>query len=571
MWNNTLTDEEQILLILALLNTSYSGSYYFFEKHMENAKQLHEITQSMLMDNNNLMQYEIESLVNSLLRNNHFLLFNMLNKFDEYLNEKIRLSKDFIPSDPHELSNEYHPIITEYLGSCLRHSSKALYSISRLIYIFLEIITMKQKDEYIDIYKIEELQSLEVEFLPRFELSCLSAFAVYWGLNQPLNTSSLGLSLFGELDMNMTISTAAAFNSFAMFFEESNPQYIDCIRKMLSYYTFFLPWEKYNSLPPLMNLLLKYKALDVLKVVIRITKHKISIFNFITLYCNAEANDIQEMQKAISECAGYHRAEDPFYSHTDKLINFLRSVNITVNPDIATYQNPELNYYAISLDISKGINFEGKYLLLTTALWTKTNNEKDHDTFWEQLAELFIKQRLYLRAYQAVSSIKDIKLLRRVLGKLVDVLISDKKLSLVMNEVPLPGLKHEVIKYLRYKAQEQMDDYEQLVRKDELGRVKAVVNYSIILYTFLMESADPLGGAELMLIQHNKLLKHLKRAAEQVDHFYVLLEIQKKSLLLCINGLSLVDEKNAIISIVEDGARKKAKRIQDTVHFDCNN
>lgn len=555
MWNDAGEDERAVL-ILALLNTSYAGAYYFFERRMEDGEALHEIVQGMLMDSNNLMQFEIESLVNSLLRSEHSLLFFMLNKLDKYLNEKIRLSRESADSNEHEVLTEYNPVITEFLASSLRHSSKALYSVSRLIYTLLELITVKQKDEYFDIYTVEELQSLEAEFLPRFESACLSAFAACWGLRQPWDSLHSALA---ELDVSLTVATAAASHSLATFAEEVEEPYRKCVESMLAAYSFFLPWDKFDCLPMLMNLLVKYKEFDVLRTVIKITRHKVSIFNLISLYCNVQMNDVKEIQRCIAECSAYHRAENLLYSHTDEVIGFLRSIGLTVNSEVATYQSPELNFYAICLDAFKDISFEGKYALVTAALWTKSAADGDHDKFWAQLAELLTARKLYLRAYQALSSINSVLVLRQALGRFVDALVADKRLSVILSEVPLPGLKHEVVKYLQHKANEQMGDYEQLLKKKAKG-VEGVVNYTVILYVCLMESADYLGAAELVLIQHNKSLKHLKRAGERLESLYELLMIQKRFLVLCINALSLVDEKHAVISIVEDGPRERNKR-----------
>jgi len=71
-----------------------------------------------------------------------------------------------------------------------------------------------------------------------------------------------------------------------------------------------------------------------------------------------------------------------------------------------------------------------------------------------------------------------------------------------------------------------------------------------------------------MLKQQTMIQHYLRQGSETVESFYSLLLLQKKSLLLCLNALSLLPEDQAVITIVEDsGAAKKkfSRNLEDTV------
>ena len=214
--------------MLSLLNMVYLNSFYFYDQLLE-SQPLHDITQSMLFDNSNVMQYEIESLLTSFSRSSKPVLLVMLDEFDKLLNERLQSITESVHkfARTHSAGTPISPVLIEYLACCLRSSAESLYSTSRLVYIFIESITTKQRSEYLDVFSAEEFKRLETEFLPRFELACIASFAVYRTLVQPINNlsseyvSRIPVDLVGIAKLSTSFSVSELVIAEAMpIFEE---------------------------------------------------------------------------------------------------------------------------------------------------------------------------------------------------------------------------------------------------------------------------------------------------------------------------------------------------------------
>ncbi len=60
-----------------------------------------------------------------------------------------------------------------------------------------------------------------------------------------------------------------------------------------------------------------------------------------------------------------------------------------------------------------------------------------------------------------------------------------------------------------------------------------------------------------MLIQHNRIQKYMRQYEKDANQFYELLQIQRRSLLLCLNALAPLPEDQAVIALVEDVLNKQ--------------
>ena len=402
-WDNSENNDDRCILILSMLNACYLSSYYYFEKNIKKGLSIRETMKSLPIYC--AMSYEIESLINSLLRNRPHIITKLLNKISHWIEITPIEESDSITNSINQLA-ELHSIIIEFLGTCVRNSYKALYSIILLANILMEIILVTQNDEYVDLYSDLELRRLKIEFLPRFISAYQSTFALYWSLNQNINNQ---VNFLGTVHNNsrVSISSLAVLNSLNDLhdnFSKINEPYKYYKKLIHSTFRFILPWDKLNNIPEIMKLLLKYQEFKKLQILIKIIKQKSSAFNFINLYCNIELNDLKGIQKCIAETSAYHHAKDPLFTDTQLLLSFIKSIGLIVNSDTAIYNDPEMNYYSIFLDIIKKTSYEAQNSIITTALWTKNN---DHDNFWEKFAELCIGKQKYIKAYLAIGYIKD--------------------------------------------------------------------------------------------------------------------------------------------------------------------
>lgn len=268
--SNLSGNYEKWITLLSLLNVAFLNSYYFYDKYMEE-QTLSEVTQLMLYDNSNTMQYEIEDLILGFCSNNTAVIFTMLDQFHKLINVNYEASKNaervLLLQKPS--TDPINPYILEYLASCLRYSTKSLYSIVRLTYIFLKIVTIKQKDAYMDIFEEREFTLMEQEIIPRLEIICTSAYLTHWTINQPVNNPSSNLLLQSPIEIKglimnssyLSISSLAileSLNSVAEFCESEENKGESCgglARYLMAQYCLYIPLEENTKMPNLFHLL----------------------------------------------------------------------------------------------------------------------------------------------------------------------------------------------------------------------------------------------------------------------------------------------------------------------------
>jgi len=595
-WSAAQSEHEQQILILALINLVYLNSAEYFDKYGD-LKTVREIGQLMIYELNNIMQYEIESLINSFIRQNKQIVINLIDQFGKLVNQRKDLilenNAEIMPNNPNTSKRIYNSTIFEYIASCVRNSAKSLFSISRNIYLLILTIIEKDTANYLDIFDIEGIIKLQTEYAYHYEMTCLSAFNNYWVFTRLVDKLKIGeyeqIENVQDLEANLTVSTLVSLNYANKFIGnlEKNITEIDIsiykniLIQILSEYEIWLPLKEHNSLPPVMNLLSHYKEFDTLRNLIKLIKEKSAIFNFMSLYCNAELHNLQEMQKNIMEASSFYRLPAQLDTNISSVTNLVIHLGISSNLELShvlRFKNPELNYYNLCLEIFKNIDPDSKLLLLNSILWTynESNNKSEFDIFWNLLSDIYIDKKLYIKSYQSITNIKNKEMLRKILSKFIESIIIDRQLDLIRSQIPIPGLKSEILKHLRKRTKEQIGDYEQLLRCNivshigtefEQNSISQTINYATLLYSFYISDLNFLAAAEIMISQHLAILAYSKNNSLSLENLYSLLILQKKSLLLAINAFCLSQDENAKIQIVEDLPEKKKRNSLESVFF----
>ena len=126
-------------------------------------------------------------------------------------------------------------------------------------------------------------------------------------------------------------------------------------------------------------------------------------------------------------------------------MNFVNTLGIsTATLANILYQNQELSFYSVCLECMPNLQAPSTNAVIASILWTKVNNPREHDVFWAKLTDVLLHKKMFQKAYQAVQNIVDAETQRSAIGMLVESAIVNKKLSLIRDELPLPGLKREV-------------------------------------------------------------------------------------------------------------------------------
>lgn len=237
--------------------------------------------------------------------------------------------------------------------------------------------------------------------------------------------------------------------------------------------------------------------------------------NFVGLYCSVQQGNIKETHKLIEESAAYLRSSESSYANSAQLMEFLEAINLNIKlPENISNLRQEAAYYATCLECMPQLQDSAKHALLTSILWCKMKDPRDYDFFWIKVVEILQEKKSYLKALHTCQYISDSILRVNTIGVLIESLAVNKKLSLILGAAPLAELNSEVIKYLRKRSESQLGDLEQLLNRSfsmsfppQLGKLRqnledhsSNINYSTILYSFLVENYDYFSVSIIKLV-----------------------------------------------------------------------